>query len=61
MCRAFLGGTIMFHELLVLSAAVTLICVYAVVLGWLFALHLHETRAVEPILSECERDQDEFG
>jgi len=51
----------MFHELLVLSAAVTLICVYAVVLGWLFALHLHETRAVEPILSECERDQDEFG
>jgi hypothetical protein len=51
----------MFHELLVLSAAVLLICIYAIVLGWMFALHLHESLAVEPIANEREHEFDDFG
>jgi len=52
----------MIHEILVLGAAVVLICVYAVVLGGLFALHLQEMRSkAEPILNESDCDADEFG
>jgi hypothetical protein len=51
----------MFHELLVLSAAILLICIYAIVLGWMFALHLHESLAAEPIVNEREHEFDDFG